>query len=69
MNDKTGDAGDRLLMPAQVAALYKVDPKTASRWAAEGRFPPGAVVRTLGGHIRLRESLVLAQMRASESRS
>lgn len=54
---------DRLLTPGEVAALFRVDPKTVGRWARAGRFPdtaygtPGAVL-TLGGHVRLRESVV-----------
>lgn len=38
-----------LLTPAEVAALYRVDPKTVSRWARAGRL---ACIRTLGGHRR-----------------
>ena len=28
------DTGDRLLTPGEVAALFRVDPKTVTRWAA-----------------------------------
>jgi hypothetical protein len=41
-----------LMTPAQVAALFRVDPKTVSRWADAGKLTP---VRTLGGHRRYRE--------------
>jgi len=49
-----------LLTPRQVAALYGVDPKSVIRWAHEGRFPPGAVVKTPGGHHKFKERAVLA---------
>ena len=32
------DTGDRLLTPGEVAALFRVDPKTVTRWAAAGRI-------------------------------
>jgi excisionase family DNA binding protein len=51
------DTGDRLLTPGEVAALFRVDPKTVSRWAAAGRI---GSIRTLGGHRRFRESEVRA---------
>jgi hypothetical protein len=69
MTDSSNGAEDRLLTPAEVGALYRVDAKTASRWAAQQRFLPGTLVQTPGGHWRMRESLVLAQLAASESRS
>jgi excisionase family DNA binding protein len=51
------DAGDRLLTPGEVAALFRVDPKTVTRWAAAGRI---GSIRTPGGHRRFRESEVRA---------
>jgi excisionase family DNA binding protein len=44
---------DRLLKPAEVAEIFRVDPKTVSRWAEDGRI---ARVKTPGGHNRFRES-------------
>lgn len=38
-----------LLTPAEVAALFRVDPKTITRWAKTGQL---TAVRTLGGHRR-----------------
>jgi excisionase family DNA binding protein len=38
-----------LMTPAEVAALFRVDPKTVTRWADAGKMTP---VRTLGGHRR-----------------
>src|SRR5215470_8507895 len=49
------DTGDRLLTPGEVAALFRVDPKTVTRWAAAGRI---SSIRTPGGHRRFRESEV-----------
>lgn len=40
---------DPLLTPAEVAALFRVDPKTVTRWATSGRLPS---IRTPGGHRR-----------------
>lgn len=37
------------LTPREVAALFYVDPKTASRWAIAGRVP---AIKTPGGHWR-----------------
>ena len=46
--------GERLLTPGEVAALFRVDPKTVTRWATAGRI---GSIRTPGGH-RFRESEV-----------
>jgi excisionase family DNA binding protein len=51
------DTADRLLTPAEVAALFRVDPKTVCRWATAGQL---ASIRTPGGHRRFRESEVQA---------
>ena len=48
-------AHDRLLTPSEVASLFRVDPKTVTRWAKAGRITS---VRTPGGHRRFRESEV-----------
>jgi excisionase family DNA binding protein len=48
---------DRLLWPHEVAALWQVDTKTVTRWAAAGRL---ASVRTPGGQHRFLESVVMA---------
>ncbi|MGI8882538.1 MAG: BldC family transcriptional regulator [Jatrophihabitans sp.] len=44
-----------LLTPSEVAELFRVDPKTVTRWAKAGKL---ASIRTLGGHRRYRESEV-----------
>ena len=46
---------ERLFTPAEVAALFRVDPKTVTRWAQAGKL---TAIRTLGGHRRYRESEV-----------
>ncbi len=46
---------DRLLTPGEVASLFRVDPKTVTRWATAGRI---GSIRTPGGHRRFRESEV-----------
>ena len=46
------DPDDRLLTPREVADLFRVDPKTVTRWADEGRL---SSIRTLGGHRRYSE--------------
>ena len=46
---------ETLLTPSEVAALFRVDPKTVTRWAKAGKI---SSIRTLGGHRRYRESEV-----------
>ena len=48
---------EALLTPAEVGALFRVDPKTVTRWAKAGKLTS---LRTLGGHRRYRESEVRA---------
>lgn len=49
-----------LLTPAQVAALFGVDPKTVTRWVKSGKLTS---IRSLGGHRRFRETEVRALLR------
>ena len=51
----TMDIHDRLLTPGEVARMFRVDPKTVTRWAAAGRL---GSIRTPGGHRRFHESEV-----------
>ena len=48
---------ETLLTPSEVAALFRVDPKTVTRWAKAGKLTS---IRTLGGHRRYKESEVTA---------
>ena len=54
MSTKPNDA-ELLLTPAEVAGMFRVDPKTVTRWAKAGKL---SSIRTLGGHRRYRESEV-----------
>ena len=47
----------RYLMPNEVAALFKVNSKTVTRWAKDGKLP---FIRTLGGHRRFPEDEIRA---------
>ena len=51
----TSGAQERLLTPGEVARMFRVDPKTVTRWAASGRI---GSIRTPGGHRRFRETEV-----------
>ena len=53
-----------LLTPAEVAALWRVDPKTVTRWAAAGKI---GSIRTPGGHRRFREAEVRALLKAGDA--
>ena len=54
-----GLAGERLLTREEVGTLYRVDPKTVTRWASQG-WPPA--VRTPGRQWRFRESTVRQEL-------
>jgi excisionase family DNA binding protein len=54
---------DRLMTPGEVAAIFRVDPKTVTRWAAAGRV---SSIRTAGGHRRFRESEVRALLEGDD---
>lgn len=54
---------ERLMTSAEVAAAFRVDPKTVTRWAASGRIRS---VRTPGGQHRFLESVVRALLEDAE---
>ena len=56
------DSAEKLMTPREVAALFRVDPKTVTRWAEEGKL---SSIRTLGGHRRYRASEVTALLEGS----
>jgi len=55
MNAWKPDDPERLLTPTEVAEIFRVDPKTVTRWAAAGKL---GSIRTLGGHRRFRQAEV-----------
>lgn len=52
---------EKLLTPSEVARLFKVDPKTVTRWAKAEKL---SSFRTLGGHRRFKASEVEALINA-----
>jgi excisionase family DNA binding protein len=54
--------GEKLLTPAEVAAMFRVDPKTVTRWAKAGKL---SSIRTLGGHRRYRDAEIRELLRES----
>ena len=44
---------EQLLTPSEVAAMFRVNPKTVTRWARAGKL---TAIRTLGGHRRFKAS-------------
>ena len=55
-------AQEKLLTPSEVAKLFRVDPKTVTRWAKAGKLTS---IKTLGGHRRYRESEVRALLKST----
>ena len=52
--DAAGDEEpEELLTPSEVAAMFRVNPKTVTRWHRTGKV---SAIRTLGGHRRFRAS-------------
>lgn len=46
---RTDQPVQELLLPSEVAQLFKVDVRTVTRWARAGKL---SAIRTLGGHRR-----------------
>lgn len=57
---------ETLLTPSEVASLFRVDPKTVTRWAKAGKL---SSVRTLGGHRRYVESEVRSLLESTTART
>ncbi len=55
-NHMQSQEDDDLLTPSEVAAMFRVTPKTVTRWARAGKI---SAIRTLGGHRRFRASEIL----------
>lgn len=58
-------ADDRLLTPSEVAEMFRVNPKTVTRWARTGRL---RALKTIGGHRRYRLSEVRKAVDAANER-
>jgi excisionase family DNA binding protein len=54
-----------LLTPAEVATMFRVPPKTITRWAKAGKLTS---IRTLGGHRRYSEAEVRALLAGIQQR-
>ena len=56
--ERRSDASEQeeLLTPSEVAAMFRVNPKTVTRWARSGKI---SAIRTLGGHRRFRKSEIM----------
>ena len=61
-SSSSSSAQENLLTPAEVATLFRVDPKTVTRWAKAGKLTS---IRTLGGHRRYKESEVKELLKAT----
>lgn len=55
--------GDPMLTPGEVAHIFRVDPKTVTRWANAGLLH---AVRTPGRHRRYRESEIRELLRTTQ---
>lgn len=54
---------DAVLTPAELAHVFKVDPKTITRWSSAGKLES---IRTLGGHRRYLKLDVVRAMKEAE---
>ena len=55
---------DQLLTPSEVAQMFRVNPKTVTRWARAGKI---SAIRTLGGHRRFRAIEIMRYLEQVES--
>ena len=54
---------EALLTPSEVASMFRVNPKTVTRWARSGKI---TAIRTLAGHRRFRASEVQHHLAAAD---
>lgn len=54
------------LTPGEVARIFRVDPKTVTRWARQGKLD---TTRTLGGHRRFRKDQITRLIEEARERS
>jgi excisionase family DNA binding protein len=51
--ERADEEPEELLTPSEVAAMFRVNPKTVTRWHRTGKV---SAIRTLGGHRRFKAS-------------
>jgi hypothetical protein len=56
-----------LVVPMEIAALMRVDPKTVTRWAQSGKIPKDAIVFTVGGHRRFKKQFIYQMFTGQEA--
>jgi excisionase family DNA binding protein len=64
MQDRTELEHNDLLTPTEVAAIFRVNPKTVTRWAQSGKI---SAIRTLGGHRRFSAAEILRHLDEQKS--
>jgi excisionase family DNA binding protein len=64
MHDRTDLEQNDLLTPTEVAAIFRVNPKTVTRWAQSGKI---SAIRTLGGHRRFSAAEILRHLNEQKS--
>jgi excisionase family DNA binding protein len=55
-----------LLTPTEVAEMFRVNPKTVTRWAKAGKI---SAIRTLGGHRRFRAAEIIVYLEQLTTKS
>lgn len=58
------ETGQRFLTPGEVATMFRVDPKTVTRWAAAGKLNS---IKTPGGHRRFDQTYIEGLLSASHN--
>ena len=53
-----------LLTPNEVAEIFRVNPKTVTRWAQSGKI---SAIRTLGGHRRFNAAEIMRPLEEQKS--
>ena len=64
MQERTELDHSELLTPTEVAAIFRVNPKTVTRWAQSGKI---SAIRTLGGHRRFNAAEIMRHLQEQKS--
>ena len=64
MDQDVSGEPEEMLTPSEVGAMFRVDPKTVTRWAETGIIP---YTRTMGGHRRYPKARMLENSTSSLS--